>query len=195
MKIGQVAERAGVNIETLRYYERRGLLPEPVRSSGGHRDYEDDTVRLVRAVKEAQTLGFSLSEIQEYMTLTRRSPTRAPSEARERLNAKLEEIDAKLAALRRMRAGLERALDERWDSLDHSTSTAAYLARRGRDPELSVLHVTNGESAASSLRETSLEGVVLSWDDVLHVGPLAVDPKESRSLRAAFLAGQGWGEE
>jgi hypothetical protein len=54
--------------------------------------------------------------------------------------------------------------------------------------------VTNGESAASTMREAGLEGVVLSWDDVLHVGPLAVDPAESRRLRAAFLAETGWGE-
>jgi hypothetical protein len=56
------------------------------------------------------------------------------------------------------------------------------------------LHVTNGESAAGTLRETSLEGSVLSWDDVLHVGPLAFDPAESRRLRAGFLAETGWGE-
>jgi len=57
-----------------------------------------------------------------------------------------------------------------------------------------TLHVTNGESAAGTLRETSLDGVVLSWDDVLHVGPLAFDPAESRRARAAFLAETGWGE-
>jgi DNA-binding transcriptional MerR regulator len=194
MRIGDVAEKAGVNVETLRYYERRGLLPEPDRSPGGHRDYDEDTVRFVRAVKEAQTLGFSLSEIAEYMSLTRRAPARGPQEARNRLVGKLEEVDAKLATLQRMRAGLQRALDEKWDSLDHSTSTAAYLARGGRDPVGEPLHVTNGESAASTLRRTSLGGVVLSWDDVLHVGPLAFDPAESRRVRPEFLAVHGWGE-
>ncbi|MBA3717593.1 MAG: DUF1835 domain-containing protein [Actinobacteria bacterium] len=54
-----------------------------------------------------------------------------------------------------------------------------------------TLHVTNGESAASSLRERPLEGDVLSWDDVLHVGPLAFEPAESRPIRARFLAGNG----
>jgi DNA-binding transcriptional MerR regulator len=194
MRIGDVAERAGVNVETLRYYERRGLLPEPVRNPGGHRDYDDDAVRFVRAVKEAQTLGFSLSEIEEYMSLTRRAPSRAPAEGRRRLTAKLEEIDEKIAALRRMRAGVERALYERWDSVDTSTSTAAYLARRGQDPVGVPLHVTNGESAASTLRTAAIEGVVLSWDDVLHVGPLAFGPVESRRTRSRFLAEQGWGD-
>lgn len=194
MRIGEVAQRAGVNLETLRYYERRGLLPEPNRSPGGHRDYGNDTVRFVRAVKEAQTLGFSLTEIEEYMSLTRRSPARASEEERKHLTGKLEEIDTKIAALRTMRAGVQRAIDERWDSLDHSTSTAAYIAREGRHPKLGLLCVTNGESAASTLRRTALDAVVLSWDDVLHVGPLAFDQAESRRIRAAFLAEHGWGD-
>jgi DNA-binding transcriptional MerR regulator len=197
MRVGEVATRAGVNVETLRYYERRGLLPEPARSAGGHREYDADAVRFVRAVKEAQSLGFSLAEIEEYLSLTRRDPGAAPAAARERLAGKLEAVDAKMAALRTMRAGLVRARYELWDSVAHSTSNAAYLARGGRDPDLEgvPLHVTNGESVASTLRTTSLEGVVLSWDDVLHVGPLAFDPAESRPLRARFLAEHGWGDE
>ena len=184
--------RAGVNVETLRYYERRGLLPEPFRSPGGHRDYDEDAVRFVRAVREAQTLGFSLSEIEEYMSLTRRAPSRAPAEGRRRLTAKLEEIDEKIAALRRMRAGVERALYERWDSVETSTSTAAYLARRGQDPVGVPLHITNGESAASTLRTVAIEGVVLSWDDVLHVGPLAsTRPVSTRTLALPGRAGMG----
>jgi hypothetical protein len=74
---------------------------------------------------------------------------------------------------------------------------AAAEAGDGGDPLLrpgESLHVTNGESAASTMREVALEGVVLSWDDVLHVGPLAVDAADSRRLRAAFLAEMGWGD-
>jgi DNA-binding transcriptional MerR regulator len=197
MRIGEVAEQAGVSVETLRYYERRGLLPEPIRSVGGHRDYDSDTVRFVRAVKETQSLGFSLAEIEEYLDLTRRDPTSASAAVRERLEGKLDEVDAKVAALQTMRAGLHRALDEVWYTLGHSTSTAAYLASGGRGPELGTgpLHVTNGESVASTLRATSLGGVVLSWDDVLHVGPLAFEPAESRRVRACFLADHGWSAE
>jgi DNA-binding transcriptional MerR regulator len=194
MRIGELAEQAGVNVETLRYYERRGLLPEPVRSPGGHREYGDDAVRFVRAIKEAQTIGFTLAEIEEYLTLAGRSPSTAAPASRERLEEKLAELDDRLATLRTMRAGVARALDERWSSLDESTSTAAYLARRGRDPELAPLHVTNGESVGGTLRETSLGGAVLSWDDVLHVGPLAFEPAESRRVRAAFFAEHGWGD-
>ena len=197
MRVGEVAAQAGVNVETLRYYERRGLLPEPPRGPGGHREYGPDAVRFVRAVKEAQSLGFSLAEIEEYLRLTRRDPGAAPAAARTRLAAKLEAVDAKMAALRTMRAGLVRARYELWDSVAHSTSNAAYLARGGREPDLrgAALHVTNGESVASTLRTTSLDGVVLSWDDSLHVGPLAVDPAECRQLRARFLAEAGWGDE
>jgi DNA-binding transcriptional MerR regulator len=192
-----VADRAGVNIETLRYYERRGLLPEPTRSAGGHRDCGEDAVRFVQAVKEVQTLGFSLSEIEDYMTLTRRDPRKASAAGRANLERKLLEIDGKLDALRRMRAGLLRALDVGPARLDESTSSTAYLARAGRPPSLDhgqPLHVTNGASAAATLERTSVADVVLSWNDVLHVGPLAFDAAESRRVRAGFLAANGWGE-
>ena len=85
----------------------------------------------------------------------------APTNSRERLQAKLAELQQHL---RTMRSGILRALDESWTSVDRSTSNAAYLVRRGRDPELRqgmALHVTNGESVASSLRSTSLDGVVV----------------------------------
>jgi DNA-binding transcriptional MerR regulator len=199
MRIGEVAERAGVNVETLRYYERRGLLPEPVRSVGGHRDYGEESVRFVRAIKDAQSLGFSLGEIEDYLRLTQRRPGHASPELRSRLAGKLDEVDEKLEALRRMRSGLERALEVDVDAVEQSKSPAGYLVRRGREPQLGPgepLHVTNGESAARTLRAMSPGGVVLSWDDVLHEGPLAdVPPAELRPLRARFLAECGWGDE
>jgi DNA-binding transcriptional MerR regulator len=57
VRVGEVAERAGVNVETLRYYERRGLLPAPERMPSGHRRYDEETVRFLRAIKEAQAVG------------------------------------------------------------------------------------------------------------------------------------------
>src|SRR2546423_7849107 len=157
MRIGEVAERAGVNIETLRYYERRGLLPEPVRSPSGHRSYDEHAVRFDRAIKETQSLGFTLAEIEEYLRLIRR---RSPSDTmRTRVAAKIDEIDAKIASLRRVREELGRVLGCACNSLDHCTCGAAYLARRGRDPEPrsgETLHVTNGERGGNTLRQTSL---------------------------------------
>ena len=133
MKVGEVAARAGVNVETLRYYERRGLLPAPAREPSGHRRYDEETVRFLRAIKEAQAMGFTLAEIAEYLAPRARSA--APSEAlRVRMAAKIDEIDGRIAGLRRMREELARVVGCACDSLDHCTCGAAYLARRGREP-------------------------------------------------------------
>jgi redox-sensitive transcriptional activator SoxR len=193
--VGEVAERAGVNVETLRYYERRGLLPEPERGPSGHRRYDEETVRFLRAIKEAQAVGFTLAEIAEYLAAARRSGS--PSEAlRVRMAAKIDEIDSRIAGLRRMREELARVVGCACDSLDHCTCGAAYLARRGREPQAPpvTLHVTNGESAGNTLRRTALGGAVLSWQDVLHEGPVPAGPRASLlRARADFLAGCGWG--
>src|SRR5439155_15674413 len=129
MLVGEVAARAGVNVETLRYYERRGLLLEPPRTPAGHRRYDEDTVQFVRAIKEAQGLGFTLAEIEEYLRLARR-PDAASEALRVRLAAKIDEIDGKLASLRGIRSELARVVGCACDSLDHCTCGAAYLARR-----------------------------------------------------------------
>src|SRR3954452_16322173 len=120
MRIGEVAERAGVNVETLRYYERRGLLPEPARSPTGHRSYDEEAVRFVRAVKEAQGLGFTLAEIEEYLRIARRRE-RAPEELRVRLARKIDEVDGKLASLRQVREELALVLGCACDTLDRCT--------------------------------------------------------------------------
>jgi len=195
VKVGEAAARAGVNIETLRYYERRGLLPEPEREPSGHRRYDDETVRFLRAIKEAQALGFTLGEISDFLKAVRRSGK--PSEAlRVRMAAKIDEIDSRIAGLRRMREELARVVGCACDSLDHCTCGAAYLARRGREPSTppALLHVTNGESAGNTLRQTALGGAVLPWQDVLHAGPVPqVARRELLRLRAGFLSDAGWG--
>jgi DNA-binding transcriptional MerR regulator len=195
MRIGEVARRAGVNVETLRYYERRGLLAEPARGINGHRDYDEETVRFVKAVKEAQRLGFTLEEIAEHARLT--GVGRAHEAVRTRVAQKLDEIDERIASLRRVREELARVVGCACDSLDHCTCGAAFLARGGRDPRLGpLLHVTNGESAGNTLRQTTLGGAVLSWQDVLHEGPVpALSPAELRAVRARYLSECGWGSE
>jgi DNA-binding transcriptional MerR regulator len=195
VRSGEVAERAGVNVETLRYYERRGLLPEPARTPRGHRSYDEETVRFVRAIKEAQGLGFTLAEIEEYLRVAARGRAAASAALRVRMAAKIDEIDARLAALRRVREDLARVVGCACDSLDHCTCGAAYLARRGRDPVSgSLLHVTNGDSAGNTLRQTSLGGAILPWLDVLHEGPVPAGTRASlRAARAAFLSSCGWG--
>ncbi len=69
MKIGQVASGAGVNVQTVRYYERRGLLPKAPRTPGGYRTYDPEVVARLRFIKRAQDLGFSLEEITELLGL------------------------------------------------------------------------------------------------------------------------------
>jgi DNA-binding transcriptional MerR regulator len=196
VRAGEAARRAGVNVETLRYYERRGLLPEPARAPNGHRRYDEDAVRFLRAVKDTQALGFTLAEIEDYLRAVRRGRA-LPSEAlRTRLAAKIDEIDARVAGLRRMRGELARIVGCACESLDHCTCGAAYLARRGRESAVrpSPLHVTNGESAGNTLRQTSLGGAVLPWQDVLHEGPVPTGARhELLRARAAFLSGCGWG--
>ena len=195
MRIGEVARRAGVNVETLRYYERRGLIEEPARGINGHRDYDEETVRFVKAVKAAQQLGFTLDEIAEHARLT--GGGRAHEAVRTRVAQKIDEVDERIATLRRVREELARVVGCACDSLDHCTCGAAYLARGGRDPQVGpLLHLTNGESAGNTLRQTGLGGAVLSWQDVLHEGPVpAVAPAELRVVRARFLSECGWGSE
>jgi len=106
MKIGQVATRAGVNIDTLRYYERRGLLAEPERRPSGYREYPEETVPIIRFIKRAQDLGFTLNEIEELVSLRDGGNGKRKSEVRALAEAKMRDIDQKLARLQAMRSAL-----------------------------------------------------------------------------------------
>lgn len=106
MTIGQVAKKAGVNIETIRYYERRGLIPEPKRRESGYRQYTDEAVRRIRFIKRVQKLGFSLKEIAELLSL-RVSPSTTCAEIKSKVESKIAEIDAKIRALRQMKKALK----------------------------------------------------------------------------------------
>lgn len=119
LRTGEVAERAGVNIQTLRYYERRGLLAEPDRSLGGHRLYPPDTVALLNIIKAAQRLGFTLDEVAELLdTGRRRHPT---PDLRQRAINKIAEIDRKIADLAAIRTALTEVVDARCDNLTNCT--------------------------------------------------------------------------
>ncbi|MEH1125267.1 MerR family transcriptional regulator [Micromonospora sp. CPCC 206061] len=119
LRTGEVAEQAGVNIQTLRYYERRGLLAEPHRSNGGHRLYPPDTVALLNVIKAAQRLGFTLDEVAELLDAGRR---RHPSpDLRERAIDKIAEIDRKIADLTAIRTTLTEVVDARCDRLTNCT--------------------------------------------------------------------------
>ncbi len=105
LSIGDVAREAGVNVQTLRYYERRGLVRAPQRSEGGHRQFGLDTVRLVRFIKRAQELGFTLKEIEELIAL-RQPGRRDRSNVRRLATAKLADVDEKIGRLRAIRTAV-----------------------------------------------------------------------------------------
>ncbi len=103
--IGVVAKQAKVNIDTLRYYERRGILPRPLRTAANYRLYTEDAVRRVRFIKRAQELGFTLSEIKELLAL-RAAPRGRCAAVRGRAELKMRDIEAKIASLNAMRSAL-----------------------------------------------------------------------------------------
>ena len=114
MRIGEVASQAGVNVQTLRYYERRGLLKEPVRRYTGERRYPPETVAFIRAIKRAQGLGFTLEEISHLL--------HADGSGQDLLIAstaaeKLEEVDSKLIELQSVRQRLAQVVDRGCNSL------------------------------------------------------------------------------
>ena len=105
MRIGEVAAQAGVNVQTLRYYERRGLLEEPERRPSGYRTYAPEVVRLVLFIKKAQDLGFTLKEIAELLRL-RESRPRNGAQVRGLAETKIYEIDERVRQLRAIRKAL-----------------------------------------------------------------------------------------
>jgi Hg(II)-responsive transcriptional regulator len=106
MKIGELARQADVAIDTVRYYERQGLLPAPERTRSGYRTYAAEDVARLRFVRRAKMLGFTLEEIRELLALSgRREDDMAGMKAA--AIQKLADVDARLAELQRVRAGLE----------------------------------------------------------------------------------------
>lgn len=132
MKIGEVAREAGVKIDTLRYYERRGLLEEPERRDSGYRDYPEETVRIIRFIKRAQELGFTLDEVEELLML-RAANGQSRRQVRVAAEAKLQDIDQRLAQLQAMRSAL---------------STLLEACECGRQPTCPILEALDDKPAA-----------------------------------------------
>jgi MerR family mercuric resistance operon transcriptional regulator len=105
LTIGQVARQAAVNIETLRYYERRGLIPEPPRQASGYRQYDPQVVQRIRFIKRTQELGFTLKEISELLML-RADPDTTCEDVRRRAEAKIADIEEKVRTLHRIKKAL-----------------------------------------------------------------------------------------
>ncbi len=106
MRIGTVAKMADVGVETIRFYERTGLIPQPPKpAEGGFRRYPEETVRKVRFIKHAQALGFTLSEADDLLSL-KTDPRTDCSEVRARAESKLENVTRKIAGLRTIEVAL-----------------------------------------------------------------------------------------
>ena len=127
IRIGEVAARAGVSIDTVRYYERRRLLPRAERTQGGFRVFTRDTVERVRFIKQAQELGFSLDEISSLLT-TGGSASECRS-VRDLLKAKLAELDRRLRTMRAFRGTLA----------NHLAECEGELKRHGKEAQCPVV--------------------------------------------------------
>jgi DNA-binding transcriptional MerR regulator len=125
LRSGELADAAGVNRETVRYYERRGLLAEPQRSPGGHRLYPAEALTILRVIKTAQRLGFTLDEVAELVDLgTHRHGRRIDRSLQRRGAQKLAETEAKIADLQIIAASLRAALEAGCDDLNACAASA-----------------------------------------------------------------------
>ena len=105
LTIGKLAKQAGLGVETLRYYERRGLLEPCHRTDSGYRVYDDDAQRRLQFIRRAQALGFSLDEIAELLNLSHQ-PDASAAQVKRLAQAKIDDIDARIEDLQRMRSAL-----------------------------------------------------------------------------------------
>ena len=108
MTIGRLAKQAGVNIDTIRYYERNGLIPEPVRRASGYREYELSDVKRLRFILRAKDLGFTLAEVGELLSLSADRDVRG---VKRRAEQRLEQVEHKIKELQRVRRGLKTLID------------------------------------------------------------------------------------
>src|SRR5438552_5099624 len=105
--IGRLAQQSGINLETVRFYERRGLLPKPPRSTSGYRLYPAEAVQRLRFIHRAKELGFSLAETKELLSL-RLSPRTSSAAVRQRAETKISEIEIKIKTLESMKRALRK---------------------------------------------------------------------------------------
>lgn len=132
MTIGRAAEAAGVSVETVRFYERRGLIEQPRKPlDGGFREYPPDVIERIRFVRAAQALGFSLDEVADLLSL-QADPGTDCSEVRERARARLAGVESRICELEHMRAALQEIIAACPGSgaIRHCSILAAFNDRR-----------------------------------------------------------------
>jgi MerR family copper efflux transcriptional regulator len=109
LTIGQVAKQTGVTVETVRFYEKQGLVDTPKRSGSGYRQYPPETVKRVRFIQNAKEVGFTLKDIAELLALRREPGTSCP-DIKLRATLKIEEVEQKIRDLERIRNALARMI-------------------------------------------------------------------------------------
>lgn len=129
--IGQVAQRAGVGVETIRFYERKGLVEEPPRRASGYRQYPVEAVSRIRFIRRSKELGFSLREVQELLNLRVDRQT-SSSEVKRKAEAKIADIEQKIGDLERMKQAL--------------ASLTACCSGEGSIEECPILEALEGEA-------------------------------------------------
>ena len=105
--IGKLARQAGLGVETLRYYERRGLIEPKSRTASGYRLYHTDAQQRLRFIRRAQALGFSLDEVAELLSLSDR-PEETAAEVKQLAQAKIADIESRIRDLERMKSALSK---------------------------------------------------------------------------------------
>ena len=111
MTVGELSKQAGVNLETVRFYEKQKLMPRPERTSGGHRVYSDADVERLKFIQRAKWVGFTLKEIRTLMRVREADPTESCEDVMDLARRKVVEIEEKLAELGEMRKALHRFID------------------------------------------------------------------------------------
>jgi MerR family transcriptional regulator, copper efflux regulator len=131
VRIGELASRAGVGVETIRYYERRGLLFEPPRTQSGYREYAEQDVQRMRFILRCKELGFSLSEIRDLLEL-RVAPGSTADDVRRRAADKVASVEETIADLERVRGALRQLIGS--------------CSAHGPAEECALMHATGGDN-------------------------------------------------
>jgi Zn(II)-responsive transcriptional regulator len=134
LTIGRLARQANLGVETLRYYERRGLIAPRRRTDAGYRLYDDDACRRLLFIRRAQALGFSLDEVGELLSLSAR-PAASAADVKRLARAKIDDIDGRIRDLERMRSALA-ALEDRCPGHAGTTAECPILAALSRGASL-----------------------------------------------------------
>ncbi len=138
MTTGQLAKKAGVNIQTIRYYERRGLMPKPHRRESGYREYSDEAVKRIQLIRHAKGLGFSLKEIHELLSLSL-DPETPCSEVKKRAEAKISDIDERIKNLQWIKNSLlklSKACQRSWPISECPILEALEKQKRFPEPQI-----------------------------------------------------------